>query len=79
MAAAAAAGGSMAAEMVDLGFGNGERPLVRYPQKRPLIRLTTRPPQLDRSGRQNSASVFGRNSDNNAALLCEEFQLICDR
>lgn len=37
----------MAAEMVDLGFGNGERPLVRYPQKRPLIRLTTRPPQLE--------------------------------
>jgi DMSO/TMAO reductase YedYZ molybdopterin-dependent catalytic subunit len=47
MAAVAAAGGSMAAEMVDLGFGNGERPLVRYPQKRPLIRLTTRPPQLE--------------------------------
>lgn len=37
----------MTAEMVDLGFGNGERPLVRYPQKRPLIRLTTRPPQLE--------------------------------
>jgi len=32
---------------VSLPFGNGERPLVKYPQKRPLIRLTTRPPQLE--------------------------------
>ena len=32
---------------VALPFDNGERPLVRYPQKRPLIRLTTRPPQLE--------------------------------
>ena len=30
-----------------LPFGNGERPLVGYPQKRPLIRLTSRPPQLE--------------------------------
>lgn len=30
-----------------LPFANGERPLVAYPQKRPLIRLTTRPPQLE--------------------------------
>src|SRR4051794_19894247 len=30
-----------------LPFENGERPLVRYPQKRPLIRLTSRPPQLE--------------------------------
>ena len=28
-------------------FANGSRPLVKYPQKRPLIRLTTRPPQLE--------------------------------
>lgn len=35
------------AETVTLPFGNGERPLVTYPQKRPLIRLTTRPPQLE--------------------------------
>ena len=28
-------------------FSNGRRPLVRYPQKRLLIRLTTRPPQLE--------------------------------
>jgi DMSO/TMAO reductase YedYZ molybdopterin-dependent catalytic subunit len=32
---------------VTLPFANGRRPLVRYPQKRPLIRLTTRPPQLE--------------------------------
>jgi len=32
---------------VTLPFGNGERPLVKYPQKRPLLRLTARPPQLE--------------------------------
>ncbi|MDN3565146.1 molybdopterin-dependent oxidoreductase, partial [Paeniroseomonas aquatica] len=35
------------AETVTLPFGNGERPLVAYSQKRPLIRLTSRPPQLE--------------------------------
>jgi DMSO/TMAO reductase YedYZ molybdopterin-dependent catalytic subunit len=30
-----------------LPFEHGERELVAYPQKRPLIRLTTRPPQLE--------------------------------
>jgi len=34
-------------DTVTLPFDNGERPLVRYPQKRPLLRLTTRPPQLE--------------------------------
>ena len=28
-------------------FANGERALVKYPQKRPLIRVTSRPPQLE--------------------------------
>jgi DMSO/TMAO reductase YedYZ molybdopterin-dependent catalytic subunit len=32
---------------VRLPFENGERELVKYPQKRPLIRLTSRPPQLE--------------------------------
>lgn len=32
---------------VTLPFANGERDLVAYPQKRPLIRLTSRPPQLE--------------------------------
>ena len=36
-----------AAETVKLPFGNGERPLVQYPQKRPLIVVTARPPQLE--------------------------------
>ncbi len=35
------------AETVTLPFGNGERPLVKYPQKRPMIGLTSRPPQLE--------------------------------
>ncbi|MFT3967234.1 MAG: molybdopterin-dependent oxidoreductase [Sphingobium sp.] len=39
---------------VRLPFANGERPLVRLPQKRPLIGLTTRPPQLE-----TPFSVFG--------------------
>lgn len=49
VAALAAVGSSKlaAAESVSLPFENGERPLVKYPQKRPLIRLTTRPPQLE--------------------------------
>jgi sulfite dehydrogenase (cytochrome) subunit A len=34
-------------ETVTLPIGDGERPLVAYPGKRPLIRLTTRPPQLE--------------------------------
>ncbi len=35
-------------------FGNGERDLVAYPQKRPLLRITTRPPHLE-----TPFSVFG--------------------
>jgi sulfite dehydrogenase len=39
---------AVAAEpVVTLPFENGVRPLVQYPQKRPLIRITTRPPQLE--------------------------------
>jgi len=30
-----------------LPFDNGQRPLVRYPQKRPMIGQTSRPPQLE--------------------------------
>ncbi len=36
-----------APKLITLPFDNGERPLVAYPQKRPLIRLTARPPQLE--------------------------------
>jgi DMSO/TMAO reductase YedYZ molybdopterin-dependent catalytic subunit len=35
------------ADSATLPFVNGERPLVQYPQKRPLLRLTERPPQLE--------------------------------
>src|ERR1700760_3116733 len=34
-------------DVIDLPFDNGQRPLVRYPQKRPMIGLTSRPPQLE--------------------------------
>ena len=36
-----------AGEAVTLPFANGDRPLVTYPGKRPLIGLTSRPPQLE--------------------------------
>ena len=38
---------ALALETVTLPFANGERPLVKYPQKRPMIGLTSRPPQLE--------------------------------
>jgi DMSO/TMAO reductase YedYZ molybdopterin-dependent catalytic subunit len=38
---------AFAADTVTLPFANGERPLVTYPGKRPLIGLTARPPQLE--------------------------------
>jgi sulfite dehydrogenase (cytochrome) subunit A len=34
-------------DVVELPFENGTRPLVKYPQKRPLMRVTARPPQLE--------------------------------
>ncbi len=34
-------------DRIRLPFDNGERPLVRMPQKRPMIALTARPPQLE--------------------------------
>jgi sulfite dehydrogenase len=38
---------SFAAQTATLPFDNGERPIVKYPQKRPMIGLTSRPPQLE--------------------------------
>ncbi|WFU42075.1 molybdopterin-dependent oxidoreductase [Bradyrhizobium sp. CB82] len=38
---------TLALDTVTLPFANGERPLVKYPQKRPMIVLTSRPPQLE--------------------------------
>ena len=37
----------LALQSTTLPIGNGERPLVKYPQKRPMIGLTSRPPQLE--------------------------------
>src|SRR5215208_1040174 len=38
---------AFALDSVTLRFDNGERPLVKYPQKRPMIGQTSRPPQLE--------------------------------
>jgi len=46
-AAALAPLGADAAKIVKGVFGNGDRPLVAFPQKRPLMVLTPRPPQLE--------------------------------
>src|SRR3954453_7209764 len=40
-----------------LPFENGDRPLVKFPQKRPMIGLTSRPPQLE-----TPFSVFNANA-----------------
>jgi len=54
--ALAAAPFAAAADTATLPVGNGERQLVKYPQKRPLLRLTARPPQLE-----TPFSVFDEN------------------
>ena len=38
---------AFALDTVALPFDNGKRPLVKYPQKRPMIGQTSRPPQLE--------------------------------
>ena len=38
---------ALALDSVTMPFDNGERPLVKYPQKRPMIEITSRPPQLE--------------------------------
>jgi sulfite dehydrogenase len=38
---------ALAEDTIQLPFANGERKLVQFPQKRPLILLTHRPPQLE--------------------------------
>ena len=47
LGAAAVPGIARAQTTVTLPMQNGERPLVAFPQKRPLILLTPRPPQLE--------------------------------
>src|SRR5207237_7022553 len=46
-ALAATTARGIAQDTINLPFENGERPLVRFPQKRALLRLTARPPQLE--------------------------------
>jgi len=38
---------ALALDTVTLPFDNGERLLLKVPQKRPMIGLTSRPPQLE--------------------------------
>ncbi|WP_447755362.1 SorA family sulfite dehydrogenase catalytic subunit [Pseudomonas nicosulfuronedens] len=38
---------ALAANVARQPFGNGDRELIAYPQKRPLMRITTRPPHLE--------------------------------
>src|SRR6185436_2349531 len=47
LAATAAIARAADDEVIELPFENGARPLVKYPQKRPLLRVTSRPPQLE--------------------------------
>ena len=46
-AAALGLGRAARAQTVEMPFGNGTRPLLAYPEKRALIRMTSRPPQLE--------------------------------
>jgi sulfite dehydrogenase (cytochrome) subunit A len=46
-AATALGSKAFALDTLTLPFDNGERQLVKYPQKRPMIGLTSRPPQLE--------------------------------
>ena len=57
-----AAGASIAEDAtVRLPFENGERRLVKYPGKRPLIVLTSRPPQLETPFSVYNEGVFTPN------------------
>ena len=62
--AALAAGGiprKAVAQTVQMPFDNGTRPLVAFPQKRPLILLTPRPPQLETPFEVFNAGVYTPN------------------
>src|SRR4051794_3695775 len=47
IAAAGLTATPLLAKSIKMPFANGDRELVTYPQKRAMIRLTTRPPQLE--------------------------------
>ena len=46
---------------IDLPFGRGHRPLVAFPEKRPLMVMTTRPPQLETPFSIFDESIFTPN------------------
>jgi sulfite dehydrogenase len=46
---------------IDLPFGRGHRPLVAFPEKRPLMVMTTRPPQLETPFSIFNESIFTPN------------------
>ncbi len=50
-----------AAEAITLPFERGRRPLVAFPQKRPLMVMTTRPPQLETPFQVFNEGVFTPN------------------
>src|SRR6266853_5383833 len=52
---------ALALDTVTMPFENGERPLVKYPQKRPMIGLTSRPPQLETPFSAFNANVITPN------------------
>ena len=52
---------SLATDAITLPFERGHRPLVAFPQKRPLMVMTTRPPQLETPFQIFNESVFTPN------------------
>ncbi len=46
---------------IDLPFGRGHRPLMGFPEKRPLMVMTTRPPQLETPFAVFDESIFTPN------------------
>jgi DMSO/TMAO reductase YedYZ molybdopterin-dependent catalytic subunit len=63
LGAAAMARAASAQSSVDLPFANGQRPLVAFPQKRPLLLMTPRPPQLETPFRVFNDGVFTPNDE----------------
>lgn len=61
LGAKGASAATAASNSVTLPFANGERPLVAYPQKRPLMLMTTRPVQLETPFPIFNESVFTPN------------------
>lgn len=55
------AAGSIAESIEHLPFARGERQLVAFPQKRPLLLLSTRPPQLETPFQVFNEGVFTPN------------------